>query len=141
MSDQQQAIVDLSAGQRMVTHAPYRPPVSVEWEQSADCGELFAALSKAQGEMEGASKGKENPHFRSKYADLASVWDACRAYLAKNGLCIVQQPLSRGPLAGMRTMLGHSSGQWLAWTSSPRLVPHVPETPGPRSLCGGGSRR
>lgn len=88
--------------------------VATEWEQSGDVGALFEALSKAQGEIEGAAKGKENPHFRSKYADLASVWDACRAPLSKNGLCVIQQPFTRGALAGIRTQLGHASGQWIA---------------------------
>lgn len=95
---------------------------TTEWEQSAECGELFGALAKAQGQIEGAAKGKENPHFRSKYADLASVWDACREPLSKNGLSIVQQPFTRGPLTGVRTILGHSSGQWMACvcTTTPR---------------------
>lgn len=88
--------------------------VTTEWEQSTEVGALFGALAKAQGEIEGAAKGKENPHFRSKYADLASVWDACRAPLSKNGLCVVQQPFTRGALAGIRTQLGHESGQWIA---------------------------
>jgi len=35
--------------------------------------ELATALSKAQGQIRGAVKDAENPHFRSKYADLASV--------------------------------------------------------------------
>ena len=35
--------------------------------------ELFAALADAQGEVENASKNAANPHFRSKYADLAEV--------------------------------------------------------------------
>jgi hypothetical protein len=100
-----------------------KSPVPVmEWESSAECGELFAALAKAQGQIEAAAKDKENPHFRSRYADLASVWDACREPLSKNGLCVIQQPFTRGPLAGIRTQLGHSSGQWVACisTTTPR---------------------
>jgi hypothetical protein len=88
--------------------------VTTEWEQSAEVAELFGALSKAQGEIEGAAKGKDNPFFKSKYADLAAVWEACRAPLSKNGLCVIQQPFTRGPLVGLRTMLCHQSGQWVA---------------------------
>ncbi len=91
--------------------------VTTEWEQSAECGELFTALSKAQAEIEGAAKGKVNPAFRSKYADLASVWDACREPLTKNGLCVIQQPFMRGNQAGLRTQIGHTSGQWSACVS------------------------
>lgn len=102
---------------------------AMEWEQSSDCAALFEALAKAQGEIEGAAKGKENPHFRSKYADLASVWDACRAQLSKHGICVIQQPFARGPLAGMRTVLGHSSGQWVACVSTT-----TPKDNGPQAL-------
>lgn len=102
---------------------------TVEWEQSSECGELFASLAKAQGEIEGAEKGKENPHFRSRYADLASIWDACRAPLSKHGLCVVQQPFTRGNQAGLRTQLGHSSGQWLAC-----ITLTTPRDMGPQSL-------
>lgn len=96
--------------------------VTTEWEQSPDCGALFAALAKAQGDIEAAEKGKENPHFRSRYADLAAVWDACRAQLSKNELSIIQQPFTRGTQTGVRTLLGHSSGQWVACiaTTTPR---------------------
>lgn len=102
---------------------------TVEWEQSTECGALFAALAKAQGEIEGAAKGKENPHFRSRYADLASVWDACRAPLSKNGLSVVQMPFTRGNLTGVRTVLGHSSGQWIACTATT-----TPRDQGPQAL-------
>ena len=40
--------------------------------------DLFSALSKAQAEMRNAEKDGKNPHFRSSYATLASVWDAAR---------------------------------------------------------------
>lgn len=104
-------------------------PVVMEWEQSPDVAELFGALAKAQGEIEGASKDKENPHFRSRYADLASVWDACRAPLSKNGLCVIQQPFARGNLAGIRTQLGHASGQWIACVATT-----TPKDNGPQAL-------
>ena len=59
---------------------------------SDQINELATALAKAQGEMSGAVKDSSNPFFRSKYADLASVWDACRAPLSKHGLSVVQFP-------------------------------------------------
>ena len=51
---------------------------------------LAKALSQAQGQIKGATRDSLNPHFKSKYADLASVWDACRKALTDNGLSIVQ---------------------------------------------------
>lgn len=82
-------------------------------KRSASIAALAAALSKAQGEMEGAAKGNLNPHFKSKYADLASVWDACRAPLSKNGLSILQPVSADGAHVTVTTILAHSSGEWL----------------------------
>jgi hypothetical protein len=59
---------------------------------SPDINELAAALSKAQGEMDGAKKSATNPFFNSKYADLAAVKDAIREPFAKYGLSVVQVP-------------------------------------------------
>jgi hypothetical protein len=46
--------------------------------RSGSIAALAAALSKAQGEMGGALKDKTNPHFKSRYADLASRPPAAR---------------------------------------------------------------
>jgi ERF superfamily protein len=83
--------------------------------------DLAAALAKAQGEISGAKKDAENPHFRSKYADLASVWDAIRAPLAKNGLSVVQTPrlVAVGESTWMvevESTLLHSTGQMIGDT-------------------------
>jgi hypothetical protein len=83
-------------------------------ETSTEVGKLAEALAKAQGQIEGAVKGKVNPAFRSKYADLASVWDACRDALTANGLSVIQSPgeIAEGRMA-MTTMLLHASGEWV----------------------------
>lgn len=47
--------------------------------------ELAAALAKAQGAMANAALNKVNPHFKSKYADLAAVLDAARKPLSETG--------------------------------------------------------
>lgn len=82
-------------------------------ETSQSVSSLAAALSKAQGQVEGAVKGKVNPAFRSKYADLASVWDACREALTNNDLSVIQSPgqIAEGRME-MTTMLLHKSGEW-----------------------------
>lgn len=61
-------------------------------QRSTQWGDLMVALAKAQGEIEGAKKDSQNPHFKSSYADLASVWAAIREPLSKNGLAIMQWP-------------------------------------------------
>jgi hypothetical protein len=51
------------------------------------------AMARAQGQMETLLKGRINPHFKSKYADLAAVWDVCRAPFAAEGISILQLPI------------------------------------------------
>ncbi len=80
---------------------------------SQNVNELMTALSKAQGKIQPASKDKSNPYFKSKYADLASVWDACREALSDNGLSVVQTIDYREGNMFLVTFLGHSSGQWM----------------------------
>lgn len=88
---------------------------------SEQINELAGALSKAQAEMHGAKKDATNPHFRSNYADLASVWEACRAALTKHGLSVLQSPRATpqngsGWCVEVETRLLHTSGQWMADT-------------------------
>lgn len=77
---------------------------------------LSAALAKAQGVMEGATKDSSNPFFKSKYADLSSVWDACRKPLTDNGLSVVQTAdfMPEHPdMVCVETILCHSTGEWI----------------------------
>jgi hypothetical protein len=82
--------------------------------KSDQINELAAALSKAQGTIKGAMKDTANPFFKSKYADLSSVWDACREQLFNNGLSVAQMPFQSESGIGMETVLMHSSGQWIS---------------------------
>lgn len=89
------------------------PPIDTN--QSPTIGALAAALAKAQGAMTAAAKDKSNPAFgaKSKYADLASTWDACRTPLAANGLAVVQQVATVQEGVRVTTTLIHSSGEWM----------------------------
>jgi ERF superfamily len=82
--------------------------------QSELLNELAAALAKAQGGMENAAMNRTNPHFKSRYADLASVLDAIRKPLSENGLAITQSMEIREGGMVLRTVMIHTSGQWLA---------------------------
>jgi hypothetical protein len=77
---------------------------------------LAAALCKAQSEMEGAKKAANNPHFNRKYADLASVWEAIREPLTKNGLSVVQLLHSVQGGVEVETVLMHTSGESIGGT-------------------------
>ena len=83
---------------------------------SEQIGELAAALAAAQGMMTAASKDATNPHFKSRYATLASVVDAIRAPLSLNKLSVSQvlESAENGVGVAVRTLLLHTSGQWIA---------------------------
>lgn len=85
--------------------------------QSESVKELNTALAKAQGELFAAKKDSINPHFKSKYADLASVWEACREALSSNGLSVTQMPAEfQNNIMTLVTRLSHSSGEWIEQT-------------------------
>ena len=76
---------------------------------SETVSQLAAALCKAQSTMTHAIKDANNPFFHSKYADLASVVEASRPSLAKNGLSVVQCTWGNA----LFTRLLHESGEWI----------------------------
>ena len=86
-------------------------------QQSESIINLAKALSVVQGKLEYAKKDSANPFFKSKYADLESVWDACRDLLASNGLSVSQFPGTYSELdksMSLTTILMHSSGEWIS---------------------------
>ena len=95
--------------------------------QSESIAKLATALSIVQGKLSHAKKDSANPFFKSKYADLESVWDACRDLLATNGLSVIQLPgetIVNTVVANekeiviaemaLTTVLAHSSGEWIS---------------------------
>jgi ERF superfamily len=114
-------------------------------QTSEQIAELAAALANAQAAMRGALKDSENPFFKSRYADLASIWEACREPLTANHLAIVQFPTATFEgkpeayewttrtgevrygvrvvtIVSVTTRVIHSSGQWLEDTMSTMLA-------------------
>lgn len=75
--------------------------------------ELATALSKVQASVKKAIRNCNNPFFKSKYADLESVWDACRDALTSNGFSVAQM-LGQTPdgKPSLTTILAHSSGEF-----------------------------
>lgn len=82
--------------------------------RSENINELIGALACAQGKMSGAAKDCSNPFFKSKYADLNSIWNACREALSENGLAVVQTVQQTEGETILLTTLGHKSGQWMS---------------------------
>lgn len=81
--------------------------------QSENIAELAAAIVKAQLSLVPASKDHVNPFFKSKYADLPSVWEAAGPF-RENGIAITQSPMDApDEYIVLDTQLTHLSGQWM----------------------------
>ena len=85
-------------------------------DMSLSIGQLAAALAAAQGKITGALKDSSNPFFKSKYADLASCWEACRIPLSENGLAVIQTTAESADGVIVLTTLVHKSGEWIRGT-------------------------
>ncbi|MBQ2594692.1 MAG: ERF family protein [Candidatus Riflebacteria bacterium] len=81
---------------------------------SENINEIAGALGKAQMEINPAAYDAQNPHFRSRYATLASVMQSCRAALSKNQIAVVQGTIVSDKNVTVTTMLIHSSGQFIS---------------------------
>ena len=98
-------------------------------EHSEQIDKLAKALNKVQATELFALKDKTNPFFKSKYADLTSVWDAIRQPLVENGLSIVQTfDVDQDPI--IVTTLLHESGQWLRGSLKVPMVKNDPQAMG-----------
>lgn len=73
--------------------------------------ELFAAMAKAFATIEGATKDANNPHFKTKYADLGAVVNAIKPALVANGLWFAQVNHEQSGGVCVETILCHSTGQ------------------------------
>lgn len=77
--------------------------------------ELWSALAKAQGQIEGAVKGTPNPFFKSKFADLAECIYVTQKPAANNGLSLIfdfkTEIMGENPVFWIRYILSHSSGE------------------------------
>ena len=80
--------------------------------------ELFAAIAAAQGEVENATKNAQNPHFKSRYADLAEVLNTVRPVFAAHKLAITQSTEYDGTLVSVTTCIGHASNGYITNTAA-----------------------
>ena len=80
--------------------------------------ELVKALVAARKEMGSAKKTSENPHFRSKYADLSAVIEAVKHPLEKHGLTFVQDICDHHVV----TVVMHEAGEQLRLAPFPILA-------------------
>jgi hypothetical protein len=74
---------------------------------------IATALVKAQKAFGPALKTATNPHFRSRYADLAACVEAVMDGLNNNGIALVQQLTESDTGVIVETVFIHESGEML----------------------------
>jgi len=89
--------------------------------------EICPAMAAMQASMKKAAKDSTNPHFKSRYSDLSSVWDAAADSLADNGLYVTQDLCNHEKGVEVTTRVTHKSGEWLEF--GPMMVPVVDPKP------------
>lgn len=72
---------------------------------------IIKALLEAQSEMENAKKDSINPFFKSKYADLNSVREACMPILNDKNIVVLQPMVVIDGKNYIKTLLLHDSGE------------------------------
>lgn len=83
-------------------------------KKSESITKIAAALLLAQKEMGNALKDSKNPFFKSVYADLNSVREACIPSLNKHGITALQPIVYEDGKAFVETILLHESGEFIS---------------------------
>lgn len=124
--DKIQGLEEENAKLRATTVRPYR---------SEQCHELFAALSKAQGEYLAATPNRVTHYWGTHYEDLDIILQACRAALTKHALSLnFEELLQPDGSTVLVALLGHASGQWMENRS--RITPTKDDPMSYASLIG-----
>lgn len=85
--------------------------------KSESISKIATALVAAQKSIGAAEKGKENPFFKSRYADLGSVMAVCKEPLLSQGITPIQIPgYDADGSPTLETILLHSSGEFISST-------------------------
>lgn len=102
-----------------------------QMNQSPSIAKLAKAICAAQLSLKPVKKECDNPFFKSKYADLASVWEALKPF-HENGIAITQSPVACGRAGHicLETQLTHESGEWMRSTLELPLAKNDPQGAG-----------
>lgn len=97
-------------------------------KRSESITKLATGLAKFNSEVSSISKDAKNPFFKSDYVTLDKLIIATRELMQKNGLSILQMPLSKenGEI-GIQTILIHESGEYIE--SEPLFMKPVKNDP------------
>ena len=84
---------------------------------------IAKALVNVQQSMKPAIKSSTNPHFKSRYSDIYSVWEAIREPLTSNGITVWQDVTTGDKTVSVSTHVIHVSGQWIEF--GPLTIPLI----------------
>lgn len=84
--------------------------------KSESIASLAAALAKAQAGLKNPAFDSSNPHFKNKYASLASVRDTITPVLSAHGIAVLQLLGKSDVGVSCETVLTHESGEWISST-------------------------
>jgi hypothetical protein len=90
--------------------------------QSTTITKLATALVAVQGEMPALKKTANNPFFKSKYVDLATVMENILPILSKHGIALTQFVSNIDGQSALTTTLVHTSGEYMS-AQMPLLLP------------------
>ena len=93
---------------------PGKSKNSTNMETSDSIKEISKAILAAQMEMGTAAKGASNPFFKSKYADLNSIREACMPALHANGITALQPTVHIEGKNYVQTILLHETGEFIS---------------------------
>ena len=98
-------------------------------EHSETISKLAQAIGNIQGAVGGIPKDSTNPHFRTKYPSLESVFDTIRGPMARAGLSFIQAPgeITEAGMLKLTTMIVHASGEWVRSTLHIPVVKRDPQ--------------
>lgn len=83
-------------------------------QKSESISKIAPALLAAQKNIGGAHKGAENPFFKSAYASLGDVMEACKEPLNEQGVSILQMVGHDEQGDYVETILLHESGEYIS---------------------------
>lgn len=82
--------------------------------KSDSISKIAVALVMAQSKMSNAVKDSKNPFFKSKYADLNAVREACLPALNESKISVLQLIVNKENKNYVETILLHESGEWIS---------------------------
>lgn len=96
-------------------------PMGMDFEQADGrpvviAVEVINALLAMQKLLRPVKKVADNPHFKSKYADLAALWEAARDAVHNSGFVLTHAVLSSEKGLALKSTLWHTSGGGISTT-------------------------